>query len=124
VGGGVRGWELFMNTLKLANLALRFVLELCLLAALGYWGYAVGGTLAVSILLAVMIVVGTAVVWGVLLSPKRAVQWPAAARLVLEVALFGLAVAALAGTGHPALAAALGVVYVINKGLTLGWKQG
>jgi hypothetical protein len=42
----------------------------------------------------------------------------------MEVGLFALAVLALAATGHPALAAALGVVYALNKGLSLLWKQG
>jgi hypothetical protein len=110
--------------LKLLNLALRFVLELCLLAALGYWGYAVGATPVVKFLLAVVIVVGAAAIWGVFLSPKRPVQLGGAARLVMEAALFALAVAALAATGHQALAVALGVAYVINKGLIMLWKQG
>ena len=113
-----------MNSLKLLNLALRFVLELCLLAALGWWGFSVRGPLIVKIPLAVVIVVAVAALWGVFLSPRRPVQLGGAARLVLEVALFALAVAALAATGQPAMAAALGVVYVINKGLIMLWKQG
>ena len=113
-----------MDILKLGNLALRFVLELCLLAALGYWGFSVGGTLIVKILLAALIVVAVAGIWGEFLSPKRSVQLPGAARLVMEVVLFALAVAALAATGHPAPAAALGAVYAVNLGLILLWKQG
>ena len=117
-----------MNRLKLLNLALRFVLELCLLAALGWWGFSVGGPLIVKILLAVVIVVAVAAIWGVFLSPRRPVQLGGTARLVIaeqqRVALFALAVAALAATGQPALAVALGVAYIINKGLIMLWKQG
>ena len=47
-----------MQTLKLANLALRFLLELCLLAALGAWGFSVGGALLVRVLLAAALAPG------------------------------------------------------------------
>jgi hypothetical protein len=113
-----------MDMLKLGNLALRFGLELCLLAALGWWGFSIGGALIVKILLALVIVVAVAGLWGVLLSPRRPVKLPDAVRLVIELVLFGLAAAALATTGHPALGAALAVAYLINKGLIVLWKQG
>jgi len=113
-----------MDVLKAANLGLRFGLELCLLAAVGWWGFSLGGALAVKVLAALVLVVGVAAVWGVFLSPRRSVKLPDAARLALELALFGLAAAGLAATGHPALGAALAVLYVINKGLIVAWKQG
>ena len=113
-----------MTILKLLNLALRFFLELCLWATLGYWGWAVGGLLIVRLLLALVIVATVVTVWGVFLSPRRPVELGGAARLALELLLFALAVAALAATGHPALGAALAVAYVINKVLIVAWKQG
>jgi phosphotransferase system glucose/maltose/N-acetylglucosamine-specific IIC component len=91
-------------------------------------GYAVGATPVVKVLLAAAIVVGVAALWGEFLSPKRSVQLPGAARLGIaeqqRVVLFALAVAALAATGHPALAMALGVAYAANMGLIVLWKQG
>ena len=113
-----------MQILKMGNLALRFVLELCMLASLGAWGWSVGGTLVVKIMLAVVIVVVVATIWGVFLSPRRNVQLPAAVRLAMELVLFALAVVALAALAQPVLAAALGVAYLINKGLIMLWKQG
>ena len=113
-----------MAILKSLNLALRFCLELCLWGTLGYWGWAVGGALIVRLLLALVIVAVTVTLWGVLLSPRRPVELGGAARLALELLLFALAALALAATGHPALGAALAVVYVINKALIVAWKQG
>lgn len=108
-----------MNTLKLANLALRFLLELCLLAAFGAWGFSLAAPLIIRIAMGILLPVLVAVVWGVFLSPRRSVQLPPAARLILELALFALAVAALAVAGRPTLAAALGVVYALNKALLM-----
>ncbi len=38
-----------LELIKGANLALRFLLELCALGALGYWGFKTGGGLAAKI---------------------------------------------------------------------------
>jgi len=113
-----------MQIVKMANLVLRFGLELCLLAALGWWGFSVGGPLIVKILLAVLIVAGVAVVWGLFLSPRRTVPMGADARLVMEVVLFTLAVLALASLRQAVLGAALGVAYGVNRVLIMAWKQG
>lgn len=112
-----------MNILKPLNLALRFLLELCLLAALGSWGYSLGGSPIVKVFLALLVVLIVSAIWGIFLSPKRQVLLPGAARLLLEVALFALAVVALAATGHPTLAAALAIVYAINRTLISLWQQ-
>jgi hypothetical protein len=40
-------------TLRSANLALAFVLELCLLAAVGYWGFHVQASTALQIVLGI-----------------------------------------------------------------------
>ena len=42
-----------MTVIQSANLALRFILELCALAALGYWGFQTGQNLFVKIVLAI-----------------------------------------------------------------------
>jgi hypothetical protein len=112
-----------MDILKLANLAFRFLLELCLLAAVGYWGFSAAGPLIAKIALGIGLAILVAAVWGVFLSPRRSVQLPVTARLVMEVILFALAVAALAVTGQSALAATLAVAYAINRILILAWKQ-
>ncbi|WHY28274.1 DUF2568 domain-containing protein [Bacillus wiedmannii] len=39
------------------NIALRFMLELCVLGIVGYWGFRVGTIMAIKITLAIIIVV-------------------------------------------------------------------
>jgi hypothetical protein len=81
------------------NLAFRFVLELLALSAFAFWGWAWGGwqgwILAAGCVLLAM------AVWAIFRTPgdrssgKGYVTTPGALRLVLELAFFGLAVAAL-----------------------------
>jgi hypothetical protein len=77
---------LHMSIIKGANLIVRFLLELCALAA---------------------------VVWTTFVSPGASVPCPL--RLVLQVVIFGLAAAGLAATGYRTLAwAFIGPTAVIN----------
>jgi hypothetical protein len=58
-----------MDLIKDTNLAVRFVLELSALIALGAWEYSVGGGWAAKVGLAVGVPVATAVIWGTFVSP-------------------------------------------------------
>lgn len=112
-----------MEIIKAANLALRFLLELCLLAAFGYWGFQTGQSWPVKVVLGFGVPLLVAVVWGAFLAPKAAIRLRELWLLVLELGLFGLAIAALYFTGHPALAWALGLVYGLNRLLLYLWGQ-
>ena len=107
---------------KSANLALRFLLELCALGALGYWGFMVGENGFVKILLGIGAPLLAAVVWGLFVSPKAAVPLELPLRLVPEALVFGSAIVALFATGHPVLAVALLVVAAVNRVLVLAWE--
>ncbi|HET7900539.1 MAG TPA: DUF2568 domain-containing protein [Candidatus Nanopelagicales bacterium] len=95
-------------------LALRFLLEIALLAALAVVAVrALGGVVGWLVGVAVAVVV--AVVWGVLLSPRRRAQAPLGVRVLVEMLLFlaaavGLAVTGLVGLGVALLAAEVVVV--------------
>ena len=65
------------------NLAVRFLLELAILAAMGFWGFKSGGGLMPRTLLGLGTPLLAAVVWGTFLSPKASVPLPAPAALVL-----------------------------------------
>lgn len=98
-----------MGPLRAANLGLRFLLELGLLAAFALWGaHAGGASVAVAAPLA------AAVLWGMVLSPKARVPSPAWVRVSLEVLLFGAAAAGLAADGHAVAGAIFGVVALAN----------
>ena len=112
-----------MPIIKGANLALRFLLELCALAALAYWGFKTGRGPIAKIGLGIGTPLLAAVVWGTFVAPQAPVAVPWPLRLVLQVAIFGLAAAGLAATGHRTLAWAFGLAVVINAALMYVWGQ-
>jgi hypothetical protein len=81
-------------------LAVRFVLELTLLAVFGWWGFTLGGGGPAGWAVGALSAAGIAVLWGLLLSPKARIALPPARRNVLEVAVFLLAAGTLAAHGH------------------------
>jgi len=64
-----------------------------------------------------------AVVWGAFVSPQAPVALPGLLVLVLQVLVFGSAVAALVASGHRTLALVFGVIVVINAVLMYVWEQ-
>ncbi len=112
-----------MELLKLSNLALRFLLELCLVAALGYWGFKTGQGWIAKSGLGIGAPLLAAVVWGAFIAPKAAWLLPNPWLLILELALFSLAGAALYLAGQPILAWILGLTYSLNKILMYLWQQ-
>jgi len=109
--------------LRAANLGLRFVLELATLAALAYWGFHTGQTLVTDVLLGVGAPLLAAVVWGVFAAPKSGRQLRGGALTAVQMAFFAAGVAARAPSGHPVLAAAFGVVVVVNAVLLRHWRD-
>jgi hypothetical protein len=107
-----------------ANLTLRFVLELCMLAAFGYWGFNAGSDALSSALLGIGAPLVAATVWGLLLSPRAPISLPLLAHLALQVVIFGLAALALAASGQPTLAIVFAAVVaghlVLKYGLGIG----
>jgi hypothetical protein len=112
-----------LELIKGANLAQRFLLELCALGALGYWGFKTGNAIITKIVLGVGAPLVAAVVWGVFVSPQAPVQLPGLLVLVLQVLVFGSAAAALVATGHRTLALVFAVIVVINAVLMYVWGQ-
>jgi Protein of unknown function (DUF2568) len=102
--------------MKAVNDGVRFLLELCALAAVAYWGWRTGGSTVSRLLLAGGCVILIAVVWGVFRSESDAVvEVPTAVRIVIEIAVFAAATAALAAVGCPRLAVAFAIVAAINE---------
>ncbi len=59
-----------MSALKMLNLAVRFLLELCMYAAVGYWGFKTQNSWLMKIFLGIGLPVLIAVLWGTFLAPK------------------------------------------------------
>jgi hypothetical protein len=111
-----------MELFKFANLALRFGLELCMLAALGYWGWSTGQSAVGRVGLSIGASLIGAVVWGMFLSPRAAVPIGEHAQLLLEALVWGCAVAALVAVGSSRLAWVLVLLVIINKILLYLWR--
>jgi hypothetical protein len=106
-----------MIVIETFNLLLRFLLELCMLGVVGYWGFKTGDDAVTQALLGVGAPLLMAVVWGVFVSPKATVELPASAWIALQAVLFGAAAVALATFASPALAACFLLVVVANGAL-------
>jgi hypothetical protein len=121
---GIRGMILMI--LKNANLALAFFLELCVLVALGYWGFQTGqGTIA-KIGLGIGAPAVAVVVWALFGAPKSVWQLHGLWFLILQVVFFGSAAVALFASGQRVLGMAFALVFVVNLVLTYAiyaWKQ-
>ena len=112
-----------MIILQSANLLLRFLLELSALGALGYWGFHTPDGVMAKLGLGLGAPLVAAVVWGVFVSPKAAVPLSTPLWLLVQVGVFGAAMAALLASGRPSLAWALGLTVIINGVLMYVWGQ-
>jgi hypothetical protein len=112
-----------LELIKGANLLLRFLLELCALGALGYWGFKTGSATITKVVLGVGAPLVAAVVWGTFLSPRAPIQLHWVVVLVLQALVFASAAAGLVSTGHRSLAIVFGVIVVINAILMYVWGQ-
>ncbi|MDQ6660257.1 MAG: YrdB family protein [Chloroflexota bacterium] len=104
-----------MELIKSVNLALRFLLELCAVAALAYWGFQSGSGLIMKIILGVGVPLLTVVIWAIFVASNAAVHLPEPIPFVLGLIILGLAAAALA--------VVFGVIVVINAVLMVIWGQ-
>jgi len=112
-----------MNILKASNLALRFLLELCALAALGYWGVRTGQGLALKVALGAGAPLLLAIVWGILVAPRSAVILPRPVVFTLGFVLLELSALALAAAGQGQFALVYAVVIALNAALIAAWRQ-
>ena len=96
------------------TLLVRFLLELCMLGAVAYWGFKTGDGTAMKALLGIGAPLLIAGVWGTFIAPKATVEVPTAVWIGLQAILFGGAALALAATAPSQLAAIFLVVVVLD----------
>ena len=106
-----------MESVRVANLGLRFLLELALLAALAYWGWYEQG-----IVPAILLPLLAAVVWGAFVAPKARFPVSVPVRLAIELTLFGLAVAGLFAAGADALGISFAVAVALSDAIHYGHR--
>ena len=112
-----------MDVLKGLNLLVRFLLELCMLAAVGYWGFKSQSAWGMKILLGIGLPVLIAVIWGLFVAPRAMYPLRGISHLVVSLILLGLGSAALFATGNPTLGWLYAIILTIDQVLLVLWKQ-
>lgn len=119
----IRNKDITVNALKLLNLAVRFLLELCVLVSVGYWGFKTCSGWFLKILLGIGLPVLIAVLWGMFATPKASHPVRGFMLLAFEVVVFGSGMAALYITKNYSLAWGFAVIVIINRILIFLWQQ-
>ncbi len=100
--------------MRMANLALRFLLELACLAALAYWGAGATSSDTANVAVAILAPLAAATVWGIWSAPRAPRRLSGRRLTCLELAWLGCSCVLLALAGAPLAAAILFVVTVAN----------
>jgi hypothetical protein len=112
-----------MDALKSLNVGIRFLLEICVLISVGYWGFKTNSGWVLKILLGIGAPLLIAVIWGAFGAPKAPYHLSGLALFALEVTVFGSGVAALFATKNFSLAWGLAAIAIINRILMFVWRQ-
>lgn len=108
--------------MKAANLLIRFLLELCALAALGYWGWHATDNEAGRIALAIAAPLLLAILWGLFAAHKAKYPPPRFWKALAGVVLLETAALALELAGQGMLAGVFAAVIAVNSGYLLSLK--
>lgn len=107
-----------MSGLVVANLALRFLLELAALGAVGYWGFSAFESWPMKLLAGLGLPLVMAAAWGIFRVPGDGgdpiVAVPAQLRLALEFVFFAVAITLLHRSGQQMLAYVFLALVVLN----------
>jgi hypothetical protein len=113
-----------LTVAKGTNLAVMFLLELGVLAAVGFWGFTLDSGVLVRLPAGIGGPALFVAVWAIFGAANGArIPLKGLSRAALEVLWFGGAAVALAASGHPVMGSAFAVVYVVNAVLRLAWHQ-
>ncbi|MFE3573545.1 YrdB family protein [Lysinibacillus sp. NPDC059133] len=97
------------------NLVLRFLLEICVLMAFGYWGIQTGKGMFFKLLLGIGAPALFVVLWSMFGSPKATFPLSGISHFMFEFVIFSLAALALYATGRTQLATVFTILIIINE---------
>ncbi len=112
-----------MEILKTLNLGVRFLLELCMLVAIGYWGFKTHSGLASKIIFGIGLPILIAILWGLFVAPEATYPLSQTPHLILELILLGSAAVALFASGSANLGWIYTAALVVSEILMIVWKQ-
>ena len=112
-----------MGNLKSLNLAVAFILELCMLAAYVYWGFHLDTNIFFRIIAGLGIPLVVIILWGIWLAPNADLRLEMVWLVLLKTVLFGLASLGLIVSGRADLGIAFLAVFAVSETLGLMWGQ-
>ena len=106
-----------MDVLQGINLAIRFVVELVALLALGWWGFRYGKTALQQYGLAMLAPLSGAALWSLFIAPNAPVDVGFVLRFILQLVVFGAATLALVLVHQRTLGLIFASVVALNGAL-------
>lgn len=103
------------QALLVLNQGGRFLLELCVFASWAVAGAQLGRGAVARIALGFVAATLVIVLWGLFVAPRARFPLPLPAWILIQLAIFAIAVLGLAAAGHPLLAAALALLLALNS---------
>jgi Protein of unknown function (DUF2568) len=103
--------------LHAANEALAFLLELCMLAALAWWGATAVSALAGRVALAIICPLVAVIGWSLFAAPRARIRLPLAGVLAVKAVAFATGTAALYAVGQHVLAIVFAIIAAMNTGV-------
>ena len=107
----------------LANLTVRFLLELLLLAALAWWGFTLDAPIVVRILAGLAAAAGAAVVWGLWIAPRARSRLRDPLRFGIETVLWIAGAGAVAAVAGTAWGVGFLVLALVTSALARVWPE-
>lgn len=112
-----------MSILKSLNLLVRFLLELCMLAAVGYWGLSIQSSWAMKIILGIGLPILLIVIWSLFVAPRAVYPLRGISHVVLSLILLDSGAAALFASGKASMGWIYIAILIVNQVLLIVWKQ-
>ena len=108
---------------KQANLALALLLELGVLAALAYWGFATGATILLKIALGIGTPAAAILIWAIWGAPRSGHRLQGRAYWLLRITFDAAGAIALFVAGQHILGVVFALIAALNCILAYAWKQ-
>lgn len=106
---------------KASVLLLLFLLELCAVAALAWWGFTADTSVWMRVVLGVGAPLVAVLLWGLFAAPQARIRASGAVVVMVKVIVYAAATVAIAATGHIALSVLyLGLVLLATGLIWLG----
>lgn len=112
-----------MVGLKTLNLAVRFLLELFMLVAVGYWGFKTHSGWTIRILLGIGLPILLILIWSLFVAPKAVYPLRGMPHMALSLILLGSGAVALFASGKANLGWAYAIILIVNQVLLIVWEQ-